>query len=385
MPVRIMHIVYGMGRGGLENGLVNLVHRLNPSQFEHTVCAISKLGANAERLPSDRVRITCMDKNPGAPRIMVPALSRAIREFRPHIVHTRNWGALEGVFAARWVGSCAIVHSEHGLESDASVVEPRRRTCFRRLAFELADRVLAVSFQLRDLHAKRTGFSAKKMTVIHNGVDRRKYFPDSAARERVRREFRIGGDEFCIGCVGNLLPVKDHKTLLRALEVAGEACKPWRLLIVGEGPERAELERFVKAQQNWSKQIHFLGSSERVSELLNAMDLFVLPSAMEGINNSILEAMATGLPVVVTDVGGNPEVVVDRNCGLLFPPRDFRKLAEHMVSLRLRSEHRVQLGQQAIRVVQREFSIESMIQKYKQLYESLASSEAAAERAVATV
>jgi sugar transferase (PEP-CTERM/EpsH1 system associated) len=383
MPIRIMHIVDSLGKGGLENGLVNLIQRLDPSRFEHTVCAIRKLGANAERLPADCVRVTCLGKKATNSRLQVPALARGIREFKPHIVHSRNWGAVEGVVAGRWVGSCAVVHSEHGLESDTSSSEPLRRRCLRRLAFEMADLVLSVSNQLRDFHSRRTGFPMHKIRVIHNGVDSSLFFPNPAARAQVRRELGLAEDEFCIGCVGNLLPVKDHLTLLEAISAADDTCKRWRLLIIGEGPERPKLEAFVNAHPNWNKNVCFLGSSQRVSELLNAMDVYVLSSVMEGISNSLLEAMATGLPVIATDVGGNPEVVVDQESGLLFPSRNFLLLAQHLVALRLRKEHRVQLGRQAMRRVQKEFSIDSMVQKYEQLYENLMAGAAAPLRAVA--
>src|SRR5678816_4485515 len=97
--------------------------------------------------------------------------TRGIREVRPDVVHCRNWAAVEAVMAGKWVRSCPVVHSEHGLESNANAKEPWRRTCFRRLACELADRVVSVSYQLRDLHARRTDFPANKIEVIHNGVD----------------------------------------------------------------------------------------------------------------------------------------------------------------------------------------------------------------------
>src|SRR6478672_9475434 len=143
MPIRIMHVVDGLGLGGLENGLVNLISRLNPSDFEHVVFAMRRLGPNASRLPADRTRVVCLGKKETDSRFQVAALASAIREFQPNILHSRNWPAIEAVLAARLVGSCAIVHSEHGLESNASTTEPWRRRCYRRLAFQLADRVLA--------------------------------------------------------------------------------------------------------------------------------------------------------------------------------------------------------------------------------------------------
>jgi len=369
MPTRIMHVVDTLGKGGLENGLVNLIQHLDPARFEHIVYALRGLGPNADRLPLDRVRLMCLGKKDTDSRVQIPALVRAMREVKPDIVHSRNWGTVEAVMAGRWAGSCALIHGEHGLESDGSGGEPRRRIYFRRMAFELADQVLSVSHQLRDLHAQRTGFPSRRITVIHNGVDSQRFCPDAEARARVRQELGISEDGFCVGCVGNLLPIKDHLTLLKAVAGMAATARDWRLLIVGEGPERANLEAFAASHPDWREGVSFAGSSNRIPELLNAMDVYVLPSIMEGISNSLLEAMATGLPVTATATGGNPEVVADGESGLLFPVGDARQLTEQLLLLRARPEWRLQLGQKARLRVRQDFSIDAMAQKYEQVYE----------------
>jgi sugar transferase (PEP-CTERM/EpsH1 system associated) len=378
-----MHVVDHLGKGGLENGLVNLIHGLDPRRFEHIVYTIRGLGPNAERLPQDRVRIICQGKRDTDSRFQVPQLARAIREVKPDIVHSRNWAAVEAVIAARLAGSCSVVHSEHGLETAASAKEPRRRIWFRRIAYELAHRVLSVSDQLRDLHARRTGFNANRITVIHNGVDGRKFFPDPAARARVRRELNLSENDFCIGCVGNLLPVKDHITVLRAVARLAGGGEPCRLFLVGEGPERVRLECFTEEHPECKGRVTLAGSSDRVPELLNAMDVYVLSSTSEGICNSLLEAMSTGLPVLATATGGNPEVVVDGESGLLFPVGDFVRLAAELKRLCVETELRRELGRQALRRVREEFSIEAMVRKYDEVYESLGRRTATAVGVVA--
>ena len=377
MPIRIMHVVDHLGKGGLENGLVNLINGLDPDRFEHVVYAMRRLGPNADRLPAN-VRVICLGKQDTDFPVQTRRLARDIRAVDPHIVHSRNWGAVEAVAAARWVRSCAVVHSEHGLEADAHAKEPWRRICFRRLAFELANRVLAVSYQLRDLHARRTGFAAHRIEVIHNGVDGTRFFSDAAVRSRMRTELGISADEFCIGCVGNLLPVKDYMTALKATERLAGTLKRWRLVIAGEGSERSKLEAFVNEHPQWKAHVTLLGSSDRIRELLNAMDVYVLPSLSEGISNSLLEAMSTGLPVIASATGGNPEVVVDGESGLLFPVGDFAKLAEQLIFLERHPEIREQLARRAVCRVREEFSIDSMVRNYARLYESLGRRMAAA-------
>jgi sugar transferase (PEP-CTERM/EpsH1 system associated) len=371
MPIRVMHVVNNLGTGGLENGLVNLVRRMDPSRFEHAVCTIRGLGPNAERLPTERVHVMTLAKTGSTSLLQTPALVRAIRRFQPDIVHSRNWAAIEAVVAGRLARVSAVVHSEHGFEAKASTEEPTRRTCFRRLAYELADQVLAVSFQLRDLHAGRTGFPARKIRVIHNGVDLERFSPDPETRSRTREELGILESDLCIGSVGNLLPVKDQMTLLKALGALPDSFGAWRLLIVGAGAEERKLKAFVEGHSAWKDRVKFLGSSSRVPELMRAMDVFVLPSVAEGICNSLLEAMATGLPVVATAVGGNPEVVVDGESGLLFPAGDVPALANQLSRLRAQPRLRTQLGHRAIDRVRTEFSLDSMVRAYEQLYMGL--------------
>lgn len=370
MRICILHVMDSLSNGGLENGVLNLIKHMDAEQFEHSICTVRALGVNAERLPADRVQLLHLVKREGS-RFQLLELRRAIREIRPDVVHSKNWGAIEAVVAARLTRSCAVVHSEHGLESSAAVHELWRRVAFRRLAFELADRVLCVSRQLRDLYSRLTRFPAHRMTVIHNGVDSRRFCPDPEARARLRRELGIPESEFCIGCVGNLLPVKDHATLLRALERSGQAVRGWHMLVAGEGPERPKLATLAREVSRCGVRISFLGASDRIPELLNAFDVYVLPSVNEGLSNSLLEAMATGLPVIASDVGGNPEVVHDGISGLLFAAGGVDELSDHLLKLYARTRLREELGDAARRRVREEFSIESMVQNYKHLYRSL--------------
>jgi len=353
---------------------------MDPQRFEHVVLTIRALGENAARLHRERVRVICLEKQEKGLPVQTHLLARQIREIQPHVVHSRNWGTIEAVVAAWWVRSAAIVHSEHGLESDVNITEPWRRRRFRRLAYTLADRVIAVSHQLKDFHTKRTGFPAHRVSVIHNGVDGRRYYPDAETRASVRRELGVRPGQFCIGSVGNLSPVKDHMTLLRAVEsLPGD----WRLFIVGKGPQLSNLQAFKDSRPTWKDRVSFLGGSDRVTQLLNALDVYVLPSISEGIANSLLEAMATGLPVVATASGGNPEVVVDGVSGTLFPVGDSACLSDQLSALRASEELRLALGRRALQRVRESFSIESMVRSYGEMYEGLLPTGPSAAKVVA--
>ena len=207
-------------------------------------------------------------------------------------------------------------------------------------------------------------------------MNERLFFPDPAARLRARTELGIAENEFCIGSVGHLAPVKDNMTTLKAVAEFAKTVTDWRCVILGEGPERSKLEAFVNGHPEWKARVSLPGLTREVPEMLNAMDVLVLSSVTEGICNSLLEAMATGLPVVVTNTGGNPEIVVEGQSGFLFPVGDVQQLTERLIALRNRKDLRVELGQQAVRRMREEFSVESMSQNYDRVYSSLALSAA---------
>jgi len=372
MPIRILHVVDSWAVGGLQRGLANLVGRMNPSLFEHVICAMRPIDpVNAQPLPAGPVRLISLSGREARSLVQAPALTRKVREVKPDIVHTRNWGTFEALWSAIRVGGCARIHSEHGVDWDSAEKESWRRILCRRLAFQMADRVISVSQQLKDVHTHRTGFPATRIEVIHNGVDSVQFRPDPEERELVRKEFGIADHELCIGCVANLIPVKDHLTLFRAVDRFAEYAGPWRLLVVGAGPELPKLTAFLDRRPVWKDRVLFLGRSSSVSQVLNALDVYVLPSLTEGINNSLLEAMATGLPVVATAAGGTPEVVIDGESGLLFPVGDDARLAEQLLLLQESSEWRHRLGGSALSRVRSEFSIQSMVRKYELLYQSV--------------
>jgi sugar transferase (PEP-CTERM/EpsH1 system associated) len=376
-PIRIMHVVEALGiGGGVENGIANLIEHMDPAQFEHVLCAVFRVGKQLERYPLPRVRLVSLDRKPRRLSTQAMPLAHLIREVRPDIVHSRNWGALETVIAGRWARSCSVIHSEHGFEVEASA-EPQRRSWFRRVAFELAHRVFSVSYQLRDTLSKRTGFPQRKIQVIHNGVDLRKFRRDESVRQRFRRELGVAEEDFCIGCVGRLNRIKDYPTALRGMEVLSESCSSWRLLIAGDGPERQALESIVASKPALQGRVSFLGTTQCVPEFLNALDVYLLPSIVEGVSNSLLEAMAASLPAIASDTGGNPEVIVNGESGLLFPVGDDRQLAGCLLQVYRQRDLRARLAEQALRRVDGEFSLDSMVAKYEGMYGSLARGMAA--------
>src|ERR1017187_1394193 len=155
MPIRIMRVVESLGvGGGVETGIASLMERMDRNRFEHILCPVFRLGPWVDRFRV--VQVVPLEQKTRKLAVQVGPLARVIRGIKLDIVHSRNWGALEAVIAGRWGRSCRVIHSEHGVEADPAA-EPRRRNWFRRVAFEMADRVFSVSYQLRDTLARCTG------------------------------------------------------------------------------------------------------------------------------------------------------------------------------------------------------------------------------------
>jgi sugar transferase (PEP-CTERM/EpsH1 system associated) len=293
-----------------------------------------------------------------------------MRQYRPHIVHTRNWGAIEAVAAAKLVGVPVVIHSEHGYEVDMFAGLPMRRRLFRRASYAMADSVFALTRELRDYHARQVWISPERIGVIYNGVDTQRFAPNKKTRIATRAELGLPETSFVVGSVGRLVPIKDHQTLLKAAALLSAKGIDVRLLLVGSGPEREKLQS--QAIGPLEGRVCFAGDSGRVPEMLNAMDVFVLPSLGEGMSNTLLEAMACGLPVLATSVGGNPEIIENNVDGRLFTPGDADRLAAQLKLLAQEPALIHQLGTAARNRAIESFSMSRMLETYRRFYLDLA-------------
>jgi sugar transferase (PEP-CTERM/EpsH1 system associated) len=365
--LHIVHVLHSLGVGGTENGALNLIRSLEP-EFHHTVISMTAGGALADRLPAG-VAINYMGKNPGLDPRTALRLTTTIRGLRPDIVHSRNWATFDAVLAARLAGVRIVIHGEHGRDiADPEGRIPRRRR-LRRIFAPLVSRFVTVS---RDLHrwlVADVHIPEGKVTTIHNGVDTARFVQGD--RVAARAALGLPRDRLIIGTVGRLDPVKDQASLIQAFGSIISGHPEALLLIAGDGPCRNDLRSLV-ASLGIDGRVCLLGERADIPLVLRAMDVFVLPSVAEGISNTILEAMATGLPVVATRTGGNPELVEDQVTGTLVPvrkPPDLaRALDMYLGNPDLRSRH----GQAARQRAVEQFSLDRMTENYRNLYFALA-------------
>ena len=370
--LRVLHVINRLDTGGTEYGVLKVMDGLGSELFEHRLCATRGFDPELARSRGLDGQLLAVGR-PGANlQFLLFRLMRVMRAWRPHIVHSRNWGAIEAIPAARLAGVPVAIHSEHGYELDMLPGMPRRRRLLRRVAYSMADAVFTVSRDLRSYHARQAGVPEERIRVIYNGVDTRRYSPRPELRADLRRQFDLPAGAFVIGSVGRLVPLKDHTTLFKAAEALASRGIDVHVLLAGSGPELVRLQQCVDSLAGLAGRVHFLGVTDEVSRVLNAMDVFVLPSLCEGMSNTILEAMASGLPVVATRTGGNPELIAEGVTGCLFAPSDIADLTRRLELLAGDLELRRWLGASARQQVVERFGLDGMVADYRNLYLDLA-------------
>ena len=366
-----MHVFDRLDVGGTEKAVMKLVRGLEPELFEHYICTLRGAVAATHEWATG-VTVLHAGREGAVFQFNVPRLVKVMRTVRPAIVHSRNWGGIEAVVAARIARVPVAIHSEHGYELAMLSGLPVRRRVLRHFVYRIASAVAAVTDELRSYHAAQAWWSPEAITVLYNGVDLQEFSPQPEVRDAVRERLGIPGDALVVGSVGRMVPLKDFTTLLKAAEVLVAETPNLHVLLVGSGSELSRLQDYVANSRHLAGRVVFPGAVDQVADLLNAMDIFVLPTLMEGMSNTLLEALAVGLPVVATRVGGNPEVVADGVCGYLFPPRDVPELASQMRTLLRAPRLRTDFGRAARDRALRRFSLDRMLRRYRDLYIDLA-------------
>ena len=365
--IKILHVLHSFNMGGLENGVVNLVNNSDQNIFAHEICCVTKSGSAALRLKR-RIPIYEMHKRDGNDWSLIPKLVKLIKNVRPDIVHTRNWGTVDSIVAAKLAGVRTVIHGEHGWNMDDPMGQNIRRRLVRKVLSGMVNYFVAVSEDIKQWMINSIGIKNTKVSKILNGVNTDKFCPiDNIG---VRNSLGFSSKDIVIGTVGRLDPIKDQRLLLQAFSYLKHEKKNLCLVLVGDGPQKRNLES-VKKTLPCGDRVVFLGERDDVDKILSAFDLFVLPSRNEGISNTILEAMATGLPVIATNVGGNPELVKHGHSGLLFPPGDCHALVDALNFYIEQNPYMIEIhGRNARERAIRDFSLQRMVKQYETLYQS---------------
>ncbi len=362
--IKIVHLVNYLAPAGKEVGIVKLLNALN-DDFEPVLVVLGKV-YDALGLNTDKTRLIELGKGQGNDFSLIPRLKKIFKEVNPHMVHTHSWGTLvEGVLAAKWARVPIIIHGEHG-----TFHKDFKRKWVQKIFFVLTDQILSVSALLADQLSRDLGIKRTRILPILNGVDVQKFAPNAAKRKQYREQWGFGQNDVLIGTVGRPMKVKNQQLMIRALKRLREQGYPVHFAIVGDTPLRSLKDELVALAQSLgvADRVHFLGFQSDVPGYLNMFDIFVLPSLSEGCSNVIQEAMATGLPIVASRVGGNPELVQDGETGLLFESNSVEALAQALQTLLDDPQKAQALGNRALQRAREAFSLEKMVENYETLY-----------------
>lgn len=370
----IAHVLHSLDTGGMERVVVSLINRTR-DRFRHAVVCLTEFGALRDEIEDPTVTCLALGKRPGKDWRCHARLWRALCDLRPDLVQTCNLGALDATLVARLAGVRHVVHAEHGRDvSDPRGNNPKYRR-MRRWLQPCIERFVPVSQDLATWLRDDIGIRASQITCIPNGIDTARYAAFAAARTTrpLLGDFAPPGT-LLIGTVGRLDAVKDQAGLLDAFALlcaSGDAqAANLRLAIVGAGPEHARLEQRITAH-GLGDRVRLLGNRRDVPALLAEFDVFVLSSVAEGIPLTVLEAMAAGLPVIATAVGGVGEVVVEGETGALVPPSDPSALASALRDCVDDATVRQRWGGAGRARVESRFGMATMIEAYTDLFDGL--------------
>lgn len=367
MKIKILHIIHSLKIGGLENGVINLINHLDDARFENAICCIHSSGPMAERLKKP-IEIYSLEKGNGRDYLLPFKIAKIVNKIKPDIVHTRNWAAIDGVIGARLAGVRSVIHGEHGREASDPTGANVIRKKIRKVLSPWISRFVTVSEELKNWLVYDVGIPQEKVIQIINGVDTIR-FKLQEGRDMIKKKLGFDKDSFIIGTVGRLDLVKGHDTILDAFKLfcGSHENKKLNLIVIGTGPLEKKLKMRAK-EMNIEDKIVFLGDKNDVVQYYDCMDVYVLSSIAEGISNTILEAMACGLPVIATHVGGTSELVDDNETGFLFEPGDFSGLSQKLSVYFDDPEVMVRHGINGRRKAEDKFSLARMVRRYEEIY-----------------
>lgn len=368
----VLHVVYRFDVGGLENGIVNLINHMPAHAYRHAVLALTEVTDFRHRIGRSDVAFMALHKPPGHALWLYPQLFKLFRQLRPHIVHSRNLAALEVQVPAWAAGVPVRIHGEHGRDVgdlDGSRLMYQR---VRRVYRPFVQHYTALSNDLATYLTEKIGVPQGKITQVYNGVDTTRFCPAPQDVPAIQGCPFDPAQHWLVGTVGRMQAVKDPLMLahafVQALILAPQLKPRLRLVMVGEGPLRAQAQAVLNAA-GLGALAWLPGERNDVDAVLRGLHAFALPSLAEGVSNTVLEAMASGLPVVATAVGANPDLVVQGKTGYIVPAAHPQAMALRLVELACSPQRARMLGRAGRHRVQAAFSLGTMVSTYQSLYD----------------
>ncbi len=367
-PAVVCQVLHSLRVGGAEVLAMRLARRLNAS-YRFVFACLDEVGTLGEELRAEGFDVRMLGRSPGVDWRCTRRLAALYRSERVDLVHAHQYTPFFYSVAARLPGRRPpVLFTEHG-RWYPDFPRPKRIVA-NRLLLGRRDRVVGVGESVRQALIRNEGLPARRVGVIYNGVDLAAFSPAAPDRAAIRREMGVGPDDLLILQVARLDALKDHATAIRTLARVVRRRADAKLVLVGEGPEESTI-RGLARREGVEDNVRLLGLRTDVARLVPAADLFLLTSVSEGIPVTLIEAMAAGIPVVSTRVGGVGEVVADGSTGLLAPSGDDCALAEHVLRLAGDPALRARMGELGRGRAAEMFSEAKMHAEYRRLYEEI--------------
>lgn len=370
--MKVMHILGSLGPGGAEMGIVRLIRYFPKGKIKHAVCSIGSDVTMKDQLPQGT---NCYALGLDGPSyIAFIKLYKLLKKTNIDIAHVNNLAPWLDVALASRLAGCNCVETFHGIEENHYTFSLPRRLLLR-IACLLTFSITAVGEPVAQRLAHLTGIKRSRIQVLPNGVDTDLFKPCSSHRYRRHLKLSLGVPEnsFLFGCVASLTPVKNHADLLKAFAMAlynnknSDSIKDVYLILVGNGPLEPEL-KVRAAQLGIERRVIFLGRRNDVQKILQALDLFILNSKTEGMSYAILEAMATGVPVIATNVGANTDLVERNAEGYLVPQGEIMPMVNRITEVLKDKSILLNMGNKARKKIVERYSHKSMVFSYERLY-----------------
>ncbi len=382
----IVHLIYRLDFGGLESLMVERINRMPAERYRHAVVCLTDFNpAFARKLARPDVTLHALHKQPGLSLGTHGALWRLLRQLRPIVLHSYNLSAIEYAPAALAAGVPVRINGAHGRDADDPHGTNRKHNLLRRLMVPFYHCCYANSAAMEEWNRTVIKVPGHKTRMLANGIDAERFRPRAAGDAAAPADSPFQPGDIVIGTVGRIQAVKDHATLVDAFallrqRLPGQAAR-LRLAIVGDGPLLPAMRDKVAAL-GLTEAVWLPGARTDIADILRRIDIFAMSSIAEGTPGSALEAMASGLPVVGTRVGGIPEVIADGATGLLVPASDAAAMAaaleRYVVSPDLATQH----GTAGRERVLRKYSMAAMVAAYQAMYDSLCESRIKTKGAV---
>lgn len=367
----VVHLVYRFTTGGLENVVAQLVNQLPADQFRHTILSVTDIDpVFALRIEPGRAELIALNKPPGQPFRLYPKAWRVLRQLKPDVVHSCNLAALEFMPVAALAGVPRRVHAEHGMDTAELTGKGSRYLALRRFYRHFVHEQVAVSDALSEYLRTRVGVAPAHVHHIPNGVDTHAFRPRQPGDPLPPNYPFVPGRDWVMGTVGRQVDIKNPLLLVEAFITLARSGAPGserlRLAMVGDGPLAADIRQRLQSADLLGR-AWLPGVRSDVAYILRALDCFVLPSRSEATSCTLQEAMATGLPIVATDVGGNAALLDHGRCGTLVPTDNAHALTEHIRQHQRLGTHNAQ-AIAALHKARQHYALGAVLRRYSALF-----------------